>query len=82
MSALVGTTRVYPDGIASWEPVSYGQRRWNGSVWANTQVDTYNAELDRIRSRHDAGLSVTHLVNGLYNLAHGFDNVISRAEIA
>jgi hypothetical protein len=51
----------------------YGQTRWNGSVWPNSQVDAYNAELARIAARHNAGMATEHLIDGLYNLAHGFD---------
>lgn len=64
-----------PDGITSFDPVPYGEVRWNGSVWASGHVDAYNAELRRIEARHRAGMNVDHLVNGLYGLAHGFDDV-------
>lgn len=53
----------------------YDYERWNGTVWADIQVDAYNAELSRVESRHNAGMDVEHLVNGLYNLAHQFDYV-------
>lgn len=62
-----------PPGLTSTGLIPYGERRWNGAVWARIQVDTYNAELARIASRHAAGMPVESLVNGLYNLAHGFD---------
>ena len=62
-----------PAGITSLNPIPYGERRWNGAIWAPSQVDQYNAELERIATRHTAGHDVQHLVNGLYNLAHGFD---------
>lgn len=57
------------------DPMPYNYRRWNGSIWADCQVDAYNRELARTVSRHSAGYDVTALVNGLYNLANGFDNV-------
>lgn len=63
----------YPDGITSFSPMPYGERRWNGATWANIQVDRYNAELARIESRHHAHMDTQHLVNGLYNMARAFD---------
>lgn len=63
----------YPNGITSFQPMPYGYRRWNGAIWPNIQVDRYNRELARIESRHKAGLTTDHLVNGLYNLANMFD---------
>lgn len=62
-----------PNGLTGFDPMPYGYRRWNGSVWADIQVDTYNSALARIESRHSAGMDTQHLVNGLYNLAYGFD---------
>ena len=62
-----------PDGLTGFEPMPYGYRRWNGSVWPNVQVDRYNSELARIKARHEAGMDTQHLINGLYNLASGFD---------
>lgn len=67
------TNQTLPEGITGFTPMPYGYKRWNGSVWVNAHVEAYNAELSRIESRHNAGMSVEHLVNGLYNLAHGFD---------
>jgi len=64
-----------PPGLTGTDPMPYGYRRWNGSVWADIQVDRYNAELRRIEKRHAAGYDVTHLVDGLYNLATQFDYV-------
>ena len=63
-----------PAGITGFTPMPYGCRRWNGAVWPDIQVDAYNASLARIESRHAAGFDVEALVNGLYNLAHGFDH--------
>lgn len=60
-------------GLTSTDPMPYGYRRWNGAVWADIQVDSYNRELARIAQRHADGYDVTALVNGLYNLANGFD---------
>ena len=68
MSALT-----LPNGITGREPMPYGYRRWNGAVWLNEWVDAYNRELARILIRHDGGGTPTALVDGLYNLAHGFD---------
>lgn len=62
-----------PPGLTGTEPMPYGYRRWNGTVWPDIQVDAYNRELDRITTRHEAGMSTEALVNGLYNLAHTFD---------
>lgn len=67
------TERPMPEGITGFTHVEVGERRWNGAVWADAQVERYNAELARIEQRHNAGLDVQALVNGLYNLAHGFD---------
>lgn len=66
-------TTTLPAGITGFNPMPYGYKRWNGVIWPNIQVDSYNAELERIQSRHANGLDVQHLVNGLYNLAHQFD---------
>ena len=69
---------MFPPGITSFDPMPMGYRRWNGAVWADCQVAAYNAELARIESRHRAGMNVRHLVNGLYNLAQGFDRCATR----
>lgn len=66
-------TTTLPAGITGFDPMPYGYRRWNGAVWADSQVDQYNRELARIQSRHEAGMPTDTLVNGLYNLANGFD---------
>ena len=63
-----------PIGLTGLDPMPYGYRRWNGAVWPPIQVDAYNAELARIASRHAAGMPTTALINGLYNLASGFDH--------
>lgn len=63
-----------PAGLTSLEPIPRGIRRWNGSAWPDIQVDRYNRELDRIASRHQAGMDTQHLIDGLYNLANGFDD--------
>lgn len=62
-----------PVGLTGLDPMPYGETRWNGSVWPDIQVDRYNAELSRIASRHRAGMDTQHLIDGLYNMAHGFD---------
>lgn len=67
-------TASLPQGITSFTPVPYGETRWNGSVWPAAHVDAYNWELARIESRHEAGMGVQHLIDGLYNLASGFDH--------
>lgn len=64
-----------PPGLVSIDPMPYGWRRWNGAVWCKAHVDAYNNELERIVDRHEAGFDVTHLVDGLYNLANRFDMV-------
>lgn len=69
------TERDLPAGITGFDPIEHGERRWNGAVWTPLQVGYYNLELKRIETRHNAGLDVQHLVNGLYNLADGFDRV-------
>jgi hypothetical protein len=66
-------TATLPTGLTGTDPMPYGYRRWNGSVWADIQVDSYNAELSRIVARHAQGMPVTALVDGLYNLASQFD---------
>ena len=63
-----------PAGITGFGPMPYGYRRWNGAVWPSAHVDAYNRELARIERLHRDGLDVTRFVNGLYNLASGFDN--------
>lgn len=60
-------------GMTGTDPMPYGYRRWNGAVWPDVHVDAYNRELSRIIERNAAGHDVAALVNGLYNLAHGFD---------
>lgn len=62
-----------PAGLTGLDPIPYGETRWNGAVWPNTQVDRYNRELSRIEGRHSAGMPTQNLIDGLYNLAHGFD---------
>lgn len=62
-----------PNGLTSLEPIPYGERRWNGAIWAHAQVDSYNRELCRIKARHEAGMNTQHLIDGLYNLADSFD---------
>ena len=64
-----------PDGLTGFEPMSYNYKRWNGITWPNIQVDAYNWELARIESRHNSGMNVQPLIDGLYNLARGFDTV-------
>ncbi|UXO93903.1 hypothetical protein Pan2_84 [Pseudanabaena phage Pan2] len=66
-----------PAGITSLEPMPYGFRRWNGTVWANAHVDAYNRQLSLIEDAHRAGYSAQcqRLIDGLYNLAAGFDSV-------
>lgn len=68
-------TTTAPDGLTGTQPIFYGERRWNGAIWPPVQVDRYNAELARIKSRHEAGLNTQHLIDGLYNLANQFDHV-------
>ena len=62
-----------PIGLTGLDPIPYGGTRWNGAVWPDIQVDSYNRELERIAIRHRAGYNVQNLIDGLYNLAHGFD---------
>lgn len=66
-------TCTMPAGLTSVNPMPYGYRRWCGVVWPDCQVDTYNAELERIATMHREGYDTTALVNGLYNLADQFD---------
>lgn len=81
-AACHSLTRTLPAGITGFQPVPYGYRRWNGSVWPDTQVDAYNRQLARIQSRHMAGYDTEALVNGLYNLANGFDRAGKRAVLS
>lgn len=67
------TVSAAPRGLTGLDPIPYGVKRWNGAVWPNIQVDRYNSELSRIASRHNAGMDTQALVDGLYNMAHGFD---------
>jgi len=60
-------------GLTSTTPIPYGERRWNGACWLDIGVDTYNAHLTKIQGRADAGMPYTSLVDGLYNLANGWD---------
>lgn len=66
-----------PNGLTSFDHMPYGYRRWNGSVWADIQVDAYNKQLDNIRRYHEAGYSTACQIeiNNLYNLAFSFDSV-------
>lgn len=64
-----------PAGITSLDPMPYGYRRWNNTVWCDIHVDVYNRELSRIAERHAAGYDTTALVSGLYNLAWQFDTL-------
>ena len=75
LQSLAGTT---PVGLTGLDPIPYGERRWNGAVWPDIQVDAYNRELARITSHHAAGYDVQHLIDGLYNLAHQFDEAGKR----
>ena len=70
-----------PPGLTGVDPIPYGYRRWNGAVWADIQVDRYNHEIARIWVAHTAGYDTQRLVDGLYNLAHGFD-VAASAQLA
>jgi len=69
----MGTEQDAPTGLTGLDPIPYGERRWNGVVWPAVQVDAYNRELARIADRHRAGYDTQHLIDGLYNLAAGFD---------
>lgn len=62
-----------PPGLRDVPDMPYGYRRWNGAVWADIQVDVYNNAVKRAVDRHRAGYDATALVNGVYNLAKGFD---------
>lgn len=75
----MSATTTPPVGLTSLAPMPYGYRRWNGSVWADIQVDAYNRTVERIAARHAAGMPTEALVNGLYNLAAGFDAVRPKA---
>ena len=63
-----------PVGLTGLEPIPYGETRWNGAVWPNIQVDSYNRLLADIASKHRAGMDTQNLIDGLYNLAYGFDS--------
>ena len=67
-------TLTTPNGLTGTDPLPYGELRWNGSIWMRAHVDLYNRELARIAGRHAAGMSTEALVDGLYNLAYGFDH--------
>jgi hypothetical protein len=64
-----------PNGLTSFEPMPYGYRRWNGTIWADSQIDAYNRQVDNIKRYHLAGYNVACQieVDGLYNLAASFD---------
>jgi hypothetical protein len=62
-----------PIGLTGLDPMPYGETRWNGAVWPDIQVDSYNRLLGNIAGRHKAGMDCQNLIDGLYNLAHGFD---------
>lgn len=62
-----------PVGLTGLDPMPYRQTRWNGSVWPDIQVDSYNRLLADIARKHRAGYDTQSLIDGLYNLAHGFD---------
>jgi hypothetical protein len=70
-----------PPGLTGLHPAPYNERRWNGAVWANSHVDQYNRELERIATRHRSGMDVQRLVDGLYNLARAFD-IVGREKAA
>lgn len=63
-----------PSGVTSFDPMPYGYRRWNGSVWCDAWVDLYNRDLRRIQAHHGAGYDVRAMVDGLYSMAHSFDH--------
>jgi hypothetical protein len=67
------STETLPAGLTGLEPIPYGETRWNGMVWPNIQVDSYNRLLADIATKHRAGMNTQNLIDGLYNLAHGFD---------
>ena len=73
ITARLQSLQSLPEGLTALDPIPYGETRWNGSVWPDIQVDAYNRELARIAIRHSAGYDVQNLIDGLYNLAHGFD---------
>lgn len=62
-----------PVGLTGLDPMPYGETRWNGSVWPDIQVDAYNRLLADIAGKHRAGMDTQNLIDGLYNMAHGFD---------
>lgn len=72
-SRLESLLNTAPIGLTGLDPMPYGETRWNGSVWPNIQVDAYNRLLADIASKHRAGMDTQNLIDGLYNLAHGFD---------
>ncbi|AZS07563.1 hypothetical protein PBI_DUKE13_227 [Mycobacterium phage Duke13] len=58
-----------PAGITSDEPMPYGYRRWNGTVWCNAWIDGYNHLLSRAIERHRQGLDARGYVDALYRRA-------------
>lgn len=64
-----------PTGITGFDHMPYGYRRWNGSIWANIQVDAYNRKIDNIRRYYESGYDVSCQIeiDNLYNLAQSFD---------
>lgn len=69
----MSTVTDFPIGLTGLDPMPYGYRRWNGSVWPDIQVDSYNRLLAKIAIHHKAGYDTQNLIDGLYNLAYGFD---------
>ncbi|AEK08283.1 hypothetical protein SEA_EJIMIX_216 [Mycobacterium phage Ejimix] len=66
-----------PAGITSDEPMPYGYRRWNGTVWCNAWIDGYNHLLRSAIERYRQGLDASGYVDALYRRAAAY-NVLTK----
>ncbi|MEU8901816.1 hypothetical protein AB0C65_38550 [Nocardia sp. NPDC048505] len=66
-----------PTGLTGDQPMPYGYRRWNGTVWCQAWIDRYNAEVRRAVVAHRQGLNdkAQRHVNAVYLIAHEFDQL-------
>lgn len=64
-----------PVGLASDQPMPYGYRRWNDTVWCEAWTDRYNRLLERAVEVHRQGYDATGWVDALYRLSAQLDTL-------